>query len=262
MQNHFRHIRFEDYHGATPPERMNGMRLGLQIHSEVYWRQLHVGGARDAGMRENFVGNVEINDICWAFIDEFLATKMQMSILCGLGYNNSGRDNPAMLTNDGRVSGELSAEKCRYLTTEEALTDGDETTGYMMQVTRLMRTEGRRWANWRFKYYLVMCSLEDTAITRGNELNREKLTQRELEMMIMVVWKYDTTEWESLYHIMSYFEEDVFGEIMTKINMVLKGDRSTEFEEDLEYLEEKYLDPYVTPMYHRLLREGGYVDAA
>ena len=28
------------------------------------------------------------------------------------------------------------------------------------------------------------------------------------------------------------------------------------------YLEANYFDPYVTPMYHRLLREGGYVDAA
>ena len=59
---------------------------------------------------------------------------------------------------------------------------------------------------------------------------------------------------------MSYFEQYVFAEIMTNINKVLKGDRSTKFEEDMEYLQENYFDPYVTPMYHRLLREGGYVD--
>ena len=107
MQNHFCNIRFEEIHGRTPPERMNGMRLGLQIHSEVYWRQLHVGGATDAGMRENFVGNFDIYDILDTFVDEFSATKMQMSILCGLSYNNRGIENPAMLTNNERVSGEL-----------------------------------------------------------------------------------------------------------------------------------------------------------
>ena len=215
-------------------------------------------------MRENFVDNYDINTILDTFINEFLATKMQMSILCGLGYNNRGIENLVMLTNNERVSGELSAEKCRELTTEEALTDRDETTGYMMQVTRVLSGVGRS-ANWRFKNYLVMCSFEDTAIIRiirGNQLNREKLIRRELEMMIMVVWTYDTPEWESLYHIMSYFKEDLFGEIMTKINMMLRGDRSTEFEEDLEYLEANYFDPYVTPMYHRLLWEGGYMDAA
>ena len=265
MQNHFCNIRFEEIHGRTPPERMNGMRLGRQIHSEEYWRRLHVGGATDAGMRETFVRHVDIYDILDTFQDEFTATNMQMSILCGLSYNNRGIENPAMLTNNGRVSGELSVERCRELTTEAALTgDGNETAGYMMQVTRVLNGVAR-WANWRFKYYLVMCSFEDTAIigiTPSNHLNRERLTRRELEMMIMVVWTYDTTEWESLYHIMSYFEECVFGEIMTNINKVLKGDRRTEFEDDMEYLQEHYFDPYVTPMYHRLLREGGYVDAA
>ena len=76
------------------------------------------------------------------------------------------------------------------------------------------------------------------------------------------MWTYDTTEWGSLYHIMSYFEEYVFSEIMININKMLKGDRSTEFEEDMEYLQENYFDPYVIPMFHRLLLVGGYVDAA
>ena len=149
------------------------MRLGLQIHSEVYWRQLH-----DAGMKENFVGNFDIYDILDMFVDEFSATKMQMSILCGLNYNNRGVE-----INNERVSGELSVKKCRELTTEEALTDGNETAGYMMQVTRVLNGV-IQWANWRFKYYLVMCSFEDTAIigiTCSNHLNCKKLTRRELD---------------------------------------------------------------------------------
>ena len=265
MENHFYNIQETEIHGRTPPELMNGMRLGRQIHREEYWRRLHVGGATDAGMREKFIHRDDIYNILDTFQDELTATNMQLSILCGLSYNNRGMENPAMLTNNGRVSGELSVERCRELTTEAALTgDGNETAGYMMQVTRVLNGVAR-WANWRFKYYLVMCSFEDTAIigiTPSNHLNRERLTRRELEMMIMVVWNYDTTEWESLYRIMSYFEEYVFSEIMININKMLKGDRRTEFEEDMEYLQENYFDPYVIPMFHRLLLVGGYVDAA
>ena len=109
----------------------------------------------------------------------------------------------------------------------------------------------------------MMCSFEDTlivGITGNNELQRKKITLRELEMMIMVVWMYDTKEWGSIYNIMSYFEESLFGSMMTKIYKVIKRDRSEEFVEDLEYLED-YFNNYVNPMYHRLLREGGYVDA-
>ena len=100
MQNHFHNIRFEEIHSSTPPERMNCMRLGLHafdaIHNEVYWRRLHVGGAEDAGMRESFVRDVRMNDILDRLIDKFSATKMDLPIICGLGYNKSGKDNPAV----------------------------------------------------------------------------------------------------------------------------------------------------------------------
>ena len=116
-------------------------------------------------------------------------------------------------------------KKCRYLTTEEALRDGDETTGYMMGVRRVMSNAGQ-WANWRFKYYLMMCSFEDThivGITGDNKIQRERLTRRELEMMVMVVSKdLDTTEWDTLYHIMSYFDKDLFESMMTIMKTVLK----------------------------------------
>ena len=56
-------------------------------------------------MRESFEGDIMMNDIWDGLIDMFSATKMDLPIICGLGYNNSGTDNPGMLTVDGQTGG-------------------------------------------------------------------------------------------------------------------------------------------------------------